>query len=62
MIRIEPFAAWLNEVNVSDQLGNRVLNDMIEDELVRAKAEELGVTVTDANSLQATGGMWVSVT
>jgi parvulin-like peptidyl-prolyl isomerase len=43
----EPFASWMNEVQVSDQLGNRVLNDVIDDELVREKAAELGITVTD---------------
>lgn len=45
----EPYASWLNELQVPDQLGNRVLNLMIEDELVRQKAAELGITVTDAD-------------
>lgn len=42
-----PLSTWWNEIQVSDQLGNRVLNDMIEDELVRAKAAELGITVSE---------------
>lgn len=45
----EPFATWMNEIEVSDQLGNRVLNDMIEDQLVREKAAELGITVSEAD-------------
>jgi parvulin-like peptidyl-prolyl isomerase len=43
----EPYASWWNEIQVSDQLGNRVLNDMIADEIVRAEAAERGITVTD---------------
>lgn len=42
-----PYNTYLSELNVPDQLGNRVLNDMIEDELVRQKAAELGISVTD---------------
>ncbi|MFO7323270.1 MAG: peptidylprolyl isomerase [Chloroflexota bacterium] len=42
-----PLANWWSEIQVSDQLGNRVLNDMIEDRLVRAKAAELGITVSE---------------
>lgn len=41
-----PYSTWLNEVSVPDQLGNRVLNDMIEDELIRQRAAELGISVT----------------
>lgn len=36
-----------NELTVPDQIGLRVINDMIDDHLIRAKAEELGVTVTE---------------
>lgn len=42
-----PFSTWLSELSVPDQLGNRVLTEMIEDELVRQKASELGITVSD---------------
>ncbi len=38
-------AEW-NELQVSDQLGNRVLNDMIAEALLRQEAARLGITVT----------------
>jgi parvulin-like peptidyl-prolyl isomerase len=41
-----PYSTWLNEVQVPDQLGNRVLNDMIDDEMIRQRAAELGISVT----------------
>jgi len=44
----EPYATWLNEINVPDQLGLRVLNDMVDDILIRQQAEERNVTVDDA--------------
>lgn len=43
----EPYASWLSEIQVSDQLGNRVLNDMIADELVKMEAAERGITVSE---------------
>ena len=43
----EPYATWWNEMNVPDQLGNRVLNEMIDDELVRQEASARGISVTD---------------
>lgn len=42
------YGALLNQIQVSDQLGNRVLNSMIDDVLVRQQAEERGITVSDA--------------
>ncbi len=42
----EPYATWWNEIQVSDVIGNRVLNDMIEAELVQQQATELGITVS----------------
>lgn len=36
-----------NELNVPDQMGLRVINDMIDDRLVRMEAEERGISVTD---------------
>lgn len=41
-----PYSVWLNEIQVPDQLGNRVLNEMIDNELTRQRAEELGLSVT----------------
>jgi peptidyl-prolyl cis-trans isomerase D len=43
----EPYATWLNELNVPDQLGLRVLNDMVDDILIRQEAAERSVTVND---------------
>jgi len=43
----EPYATWLNEINVPDQLGLRVLNDMVDDILIRQEAEERNVTVNE---------------
>lgn len=37
----------ISEMQVPDQLGNRVLNDMIDDTLIRQQAEALGVSVSD---------------
>jgi hypothetical protein len=45
----QPYSTWLNEVQVADQLGNRVLNDMIDDRLIRQRAAELGISVSDAD-------------
>ena len=44
---IAPNASQLwNELNAPDQMGVRVLDDMVDDILIRAEAEERGVTVT----------------
>ena len=43
----EPYATWLNEINVPDQLGLRVLNDMVDDILIRQQADERQVTVDE---------------
>ena len=45
----QPYATWFGQLQVADQLGNSVLNTMVDDELVRQKAAELGITVTDAD-------------
>jgi peptidyl-prolyl cis-trans isomerase D len=42
----EPYATWYNEVTVPDQLGNRVINTLVEDELVRQEATARGITVS----------------
>lgn len=43
----EPYATWWNEIQVSDVIGNRVLNNMVEEKLVEQKAAELGITVSE---------------
>lgn len=48
LITQDPSYGW-NEMQVTDQLGNRVLNQMIDDAIVRQKAAELGITVTQAD-------------
>lgn len=42
-----PYSTYLSELSISDQLGNRVLNEMIENELIEQRAAELGITVSD---------------
>ncbi|GAB4509443.1 MAG: hypothetical protein OHK0046_04410 [Anaerolineae bacterium] len=42
----EPYATIWQELNAPDILGLRVLDEMINDELVRQEADELGVTVS----------------
>ncbi len=44
----QPYSTWYGELQVTDQLGNAVLNSMVEDELVRQKAADLGITVSEA--------------
>ena len=41
-----PFSTYLNELNVPDQLGSRVINDMVDDELVRQIAAARSVVVS----------------
>jgi parvulin-like peptidyl-prolyl isomerase len=41
-----PYSDYLNELNVPDQLGNRVINEMVDDEVLRQLAQARGVTVT----------------
>ena len=41
-----PYSLWLNEIQVPDQLGNRVLNEMIDNELIDQRVAELGLEVT----------------
>lgn len=44
-----PYSTWLSELQVPDQLGNRVLNEMIDNVLVKQQAEALGITVSDTD-------------
>ena len=41
----EPYQTWLNEVNVPDQLGLRVINDMVDDRLLAQEAASRNITV-----------------
>lgn len=43
----QPYSTWYAQLQVADQLGNSVLNTMVDDELVRQKAAELGITVSE---------------
>lgn len=43
----EPLRTWLSKVQIPDQMGNAVIQDMVSDALVRQKAAEMGITVSD---------------
>ncbi len=43
----EPYKTYINELNFPDQLGQRVLNDMVKDKLAAQQAATLGITVSD---------------
>lgn len=43
----EPYSTWLSEVNVPDQLGLRVINDMVDDLLVAQEASRRDIQVND---------------
>lgn len=49
----EPYSTWINEVNVPDQLGLRVLNDMIDDRLLAQEASARNVSIDDDAVRQA---------
>ncbi|MEO8609778.1 MAG: peptidylprolyl isomerase [Chloroflexota bacterium] len=42
----EPFNTYYNELQIPDKMGLTVVNDMIEDELIRQAAAEKGITAT----------------
>lgn len=44
----EPLSGWLSQVQIPDQMGNTVINEMVDEILIRQQAEELGVTISDA--------------
>ena len=48
----EPYKTWISEVNVPDQLGLRVINDMVDDLLLAREASTRDIAVDDA-ALQA---------
>ena len=43
----EPYRTWLSEFNVPDQLGLRVINDMVDDRLVAQEASARNISVND---------------
>jgi len=48
ILQSEPYNTWWQELNSQPELlGNRVLNDMINEQIIREQAQELGVTVDD---------------
>ena len=49
----EPYKTWINEVNVPDQLGLRVINDMVDDRLLAQEATARNIRVDQANLRQA---------
>ena len=48
----EPYKTWISEVNVPDQLGLRVINDMVDDLLLAREAATRDISVDEA-ALQA---------
>lgn len=46
VISFEPYSTLWDELNFPDQMGLRVLNDLINERLIREEAENLGITVT----------------
>lgn len=45
----EPYKTWITELQVPDQMGLSVVNQLVEDQLVRIAADEKSVTVTQAD-------------
>ena len=43
----EPYSTWISEVNVPDQLGLRVINDMVDDLLVAQEAARRDIQVNE---------------
>lgn len=43
----EPYRTWISEFNVPDQLGLRVINDMVDDRLVAQEASARNISVSD---------------
>ncbi len=49
----EPYRTWMNEVNVPDQLGLRIINDMVDDKLLAQAAAARDISVDEAALRQA---------
>lgn len=45
LFQSQPYSTWLNEVNFPDQLGQRVINDIVDDLLVAQEIEARNITV-----------------
>jgi hypothetical protein len=45
----EPYATWIKELQVSDQMGLSMVDTMIEEQLIRNAAKEKGITVSQAD-------------
>lgn len=45
----EPYSTWLRELQVPEQLGSRVVDEIVEERLVRAEAAERGISVSEAD-------------
>ncbi|MCY3834334.1 MAG: peptidylprolyl isomerase [Chloroflexi bacterium] len=44
----EPYKTWISEVNVPDQLGLRVINDMVDDRLLAQEAAARNISIDEA--------------
>ncbi|MEZ4667494.1 MAG: peptidylprolyl isomerase [Anaerolineae bacterium] len=44
----EPYATWIRELQVPDQMGLNVVNTLVDEQLIRNAAKEKGITVTQA--------------
>ena len=49
----EPYKTWISEVNVPDQLGLRVINDIVDDRLLAMEASARNIAVDDTVLRQA---------
>lgn len=49
----EPYASWINEVNVPDQLGLRVINDLVDHRLLAREAASRDIAIDDASVRKA---------
>jgi parvulin-like peptidyl-prolyl isomerase len=47
LIQQEPYSTWNSELQIPDTLANRVLNDMVNDQLIANEAAQRGITVSD---------------
>ena len=45
----EPYSTWLTELNFPDQLGQRVLNELVDEQIIREQAAERGILVSEAD-------------
>ncbi|MBC7809566.1 MAG: peptidylprolyl isomerase [Burkholderiales bacterium] len=45
----EPYATWLRELQIPEQLGSRIIDEMVEEQLIRNEAEARGITVSEAD-------------